>query len=139
MKKLLIIFLILISPTMMANETEIVAFLNSHLKLLEQQEVEGSINNLHSKGKNRAKSIKDLRMKLPGMKFKYKIMESSYIGKDEEFHYIRYKQRTFFNEQWQKMAKVKGIEMDCITILGIEDGKYKIFDTYLFSQTKLKD
>jgi len=52
-------------------------------------------------------------------------------------HYVRYKQHTLFDELWQKRTGAKGIEMDCMTILGEENGKLKIFDTYMFSQKKL--
>ena len=96
--------LILISSTAAASEAEVTAFLTDHLKLLEQQDAEAAIRNLHSQGKTRAKSVHDLKTKLKSMKFKYKLIESTYIGKDKEFFYIRYKQHTMFDERFQKLA-----------------------------------
>lgn len=114
------------------------SFISAHLKLLESQDTDEVIANLHSKGKNREKSIQDMRTQLKQMPFKYELKSSTYIGTDGDLHYVRYRQRTLFDEKWKKMTSAIGIEMDVMTIFGKEDGKWKIFDTYMFSQEKLQ-
>jgi hypothetical protein len=112
-------------------------FLEQHCQALAAQDAEAAIANLHSRGKNREKSVRDLRSQLPRMNFKYKLDAIRYIGTDGEFHYVRYTQQTLFNDEWQAMTGAAGIEMECVTILAEEDGAWKIFDTYMFSQKKL--
>jgi len=122
--------------TTTANELK--AFLVSHFRSLEAQDVERAISHLHSKGKNREGSIQDLRTRLPVMAFKFELLSFNYIGSDGEFHYVRYKQLTLFDEKWREAFGVKGIELDCLTIVGTEVGMFKIYDTYLFGQKELK-
>ena len=112
-------------------------FLQGHVKKLEAQDAEGAIANLHSKGKNRDKSVADLRAQLPRMPFTYRILDPRYIGTDGDLHYLRYRQQTRFDAKWKQASGAPGIEMDVVTIFGKEDGHWKIFDTYLFSQQPL--
>jgi hypothetical protein len=135
------LFAILFAPFAPAADfpDDLKSFMIQHIKLLEKQDVEGVIANLHSKGKNREKSVRDMTTQLKQMPFKYELKAQTYIGSDSEFHYVRYRQRTLFDEKWKKMTGGFGIEMDVLTIFGKEDGKWKIFDTYMFSQDKLID
>ncbi len=140
MKKILLILLITAFNVLAAEfPIGLKEFMTSHMKLLEAQDVEGAIKNLHSKGKNRQKSITDLKAQLPQMAFHYESSDERYIGSDGDLYYVRYKQKTIFDEKWKQMSGSNGIVMDVITIFGKEDGNWKIYDTYMFSQEKIQE
>jgi hypothetical protein len=51
------------------------------------------------------------------MAFKYELMSFNYIGSDREFHYIRYKQFTLFDEKWRQAFGAQGIALEYLTFV----------------------